>query len=54
MYIKSFLRRLLGREDRENEHTRLHGREGKYVKVPTDIRELDEKYGPVMSELAKQ
>lgn len=61
MRIIAFLRRLLKRED---EHTRLHGpsgrgpaateRKGKFVPFPTDIRELDEKYGPVMRELAKQ
>jgi hypothetical protein len=55
MRIVAFLRRLLkARDSRGNEHTRLHGQEGKYVRFPTDIRELDEKYGPVMRELAKQ
>lgn len=64
MRIGAFLRRLLRLDVHEDEHTRLRGpsgrgpaateRKGKYVQFPTDMRELDEKFGPVMRELAKQ
>lgn len=32
---------------------RLHGGQGKFVPFPKDTRELDERYGPVMRELAR-
>ena len=45
---------LTGEKSTSIECTRLHGKQGKAVRLPTNAAELDQTYGPVMRELGKR
>lgn len=52
--IKRIRQWLQGKEDTPNECVRLHGKQGKTVRLPKSAAELDHTYGPVMRELSKR
>jgi len=43
-----------GDPPKKKDHRKLHGKSGKYIRLPKSLEELDESYGQLIRELSKR